>query len=152
MKKIILSTIVAAAVASTANAGMKLGLGNDVINGQNMLRISIDGLAEGVRVEPRVAFASMTPEGGDAVSMSAYGVGAYYNLSKTVSVGGMFDSYDMTEMGGAEGTDMAVVVKAEADLGENFSIAYEVGLQSNSVTDTSVTTQPYSAVTMRAWF
>ena len=170
MKKVILSTIAAAALTTSAMAELKIGVGADLAmgqvsaintttgaatannNGRSMIRISLDGLADGVRIEPRLATASYTTTAGTNSIMN-FGIGAYYDLTKTVAAGFIYDMYDNTDLGSSEGTNMTFVVKAEAEIGKNFSISYELGLNMNDdTTSSSSNMTPYSALTARMFF
>ena len=180
MKKVILSTIAAAALTTSAMAETKVGLGVDVmtnitnpiavsgtlsasIGSTPVIRVSIDGLADGVRIEPRFAYISAdnATTGTSVVkTMTVMGIGGYYDLSKTVSVGAYYDTYALTTGGAtaANGTSMAVVLKAEAEIAKNFSIASELGYAMTATTEISGTAgdtndmHPVASVTMRMFF
>jgi hypothetical protein len=179
MKKVILSTIAAAALTTSAMAEMKIGVGVDVmtnitsptatagtfsaaIGSTPVVRIAIDGLVPGLRVEPRFAFTSHTSEndttGGSDKTLLAMGVSAYYDLSKVVSVGVVVDSYTTATNGTdtATGLTLGAVVKAEAEIAANFTVASELGYASTSTTPTGAKAesdlQPITSVTFRYFF
>ena len=190
MKKVILSTIAAAALTTSAMAETKFGLGVDVMTNISnpaasttggtsfaanlgstpVIRISIDGLAKGVRIEPRLAYAdSKAPDStgttATAATLTVMGLGGYYDLSKTVSIGAYYDMYTLdytltTGTGQAVGTSMGVVAKAEAEIAKNFTIASELGLAQTASTNTYAGTaaselsdmHPVASVTLRMFF
>ena len=179
MKKVILSSIVAAAIATSASAGMKVGMGVDMlttisnpvatagtfgasIGSTPVVRIPVD-LDGGIRVEPRIAYATATNDftGADvATTLTVMGIGGYYNLSETLSVGGMYDMYTVTSDSAAAeatGTSMGVVLKAEVAVGKNFTVASELGFASTTTTMTAndaaeTTLAPVTSVTFRYFF
>lgn len=202
MKKVILSTLAAAALVTTASAEMKFGVGVDVMTnisnpaasmtgGQSfganigsvpVIRVAIDGLVDGLRVEPRIAYTkSENPNGSQSDStgykgnidatMTAYGIGAYYDLTKVISIGASYDMYTMTTTAvksttdasaGAEtkntGSSLGIVLKAEANIAENFTIASELGFASTTTTPGQTGAKvmsdlhPISSVTLRYFF
>lgn len=155
MKKVLLGLVAVMMLVTPAMAAKKsgskgsskaekrFGLGMDIVGGNQQLRISIDGITPGVRVDVRFAYAS-TP----AASGLGLGVAGYYDLSKFISVGGHFDTED-TNLGGA--TRIAAVLKAEREIFKDFAIGIEFGYQNVSVTAGS-TLGKYSAVTARIFF
>ena len=174
MKKLVLSTVAAAMLATSASA-VSIGVGTDVIGGAQVLRIAVDGLATGLRVEPRLMFASASNSASSAAdySVSTFGIGAYYDVTKAVSVGLSFDIQgvstingvkDSTNLGAANvdaATNIGLMLKAEQELVKNFTMAFEVGYMSSTTTtwnndveatSTNSSLQPYSAVTMRLFF
>lgn len=169
MKKIVLSSILAMGLLSTtATAETKVGLGFDVAGGNQILRVSVDGLATGLRVEPRFMIATDSSAAATPVkgAISAYGIGAYYDLAAGLSVGGFFDmqgAYTMDDVEvSSDITRLGLALKAEAAIGKSLSIAFEAGIQ--NITSTAYTVpgtadaesssdlDTYSAITMRLFF
>ena len=178
MKKLVLSTVAAAMLATSASA-VTVGLGTDVIGGQSVLRVSVDGLAKGLRIEPRFAYASFTNSNAAALSNTSMtmGIGAYYDVAGPVAVGFFFDTTSAKVDGkisdaatgafgnmytAAANTSMGLGLKVEKELTKNFSISYELGYASTKYTnysvagtadaDTNTDLAPYSGVTMRLFF
>ena len=155
-------------LTTAATAETKVGLGYDVAGGNQMLRVSIDGLATGVRVEPRLMYMSTTDAdaAGTAGSFLAFGIGAYYDIAAGLSVGGFIDRENAFVWNdlkvGDDVTRLALALKAEKNIGKSLSIAFEAGIR--SVTTTSYTVpdtadaesqsdlDTYSAITMRLFF
>ena len=174
MKKLVLSTIAAALVATSASA-VSVGVGSDIVGGQQVLRIAVDGLTKGLRVEPRVGYmsnstAAVTPVDSAVLTL---GIGAYYDVMAGVAVGAFFDTTSMKEDGvqtnlalygggvPAGSTTWGLVVKTEKEIIKNLSIAYEIGVAGGSSTNytagtaattTQSTLDVTSAVTMRLFF
>ena len=173
MKKLVLSTVAAAMLATSASA-VTVGLGTDVLGGQSVLRIAVDGLAKGLRVEPRFAYASYSTAAATPVveTSMTLGIGAYYDVVGPVAVG-VF--YDMTTVnvdgvnedagfapfGNGKQSTFGFGLKAEKELTKNLSLAYELGYSFNSTTSVTAgtaatvsdsTVSPYSSVTMRLFF
>ena len=184
MKKLVLSTVAVAMLATSASA-VKIGVGTDILGGPNdtgannagqpiskpTLRVSIDGLVDGLRIEPRLSFATTNDGATTALTSSTltFGIGAYYDVMSNVAVGLAFDTSSATTFSngtvsaatGANYSNLIVSVKTEKELTKNLSIAYEIGLQmpretlvANDVvaTTTDSAMYPYSAVTMRLFF
>ena len=179
MKKLVLSTVAVAMLATSASA-VKIGVGSDIIGGSvdttgasvPTLRVSIDGLAKGLRIEPLLNFWSTNDGAATATKMSAltWGITAYYDVVNDIALGVSYQS--AAAMSTTVGTAAAVVtgnrdgnlgvcLKAEKELAKNLSLAYEMGLQFPSRTavvagvdaaTTSSATYAYSAVTMRLFF
>ena len=175
MKKLVLSTVAAAMLATSASA-VSIGVGTDVLGGAQVLRIAVDGLATGLRVEPRIMFASGSNSATTTAdySVSTFGIGAYYDITKAVSVGLSFDMQGVSTMNDVKdstnlpagynvdaATNIGIMLKAEQELVKNFTMAFEVGYMSSTTTawdagveaaSTNSSLQPYSAVTMRLFF
>ncbi len=197
MKKLLVSTIAAAAIATTASADMKIGVGIDLmtnianptaatvdegladfasaIGSTPMIRVDIDGLVDGLRVEPRLAYISASNPNNkgagtkmDTAALTGFGIAAYYDLSKVISVGASYDILSVTFSdsgttgadGSAKGSLMGVMLKGEVELGKGFTVASELGFVSSSTTTTSGTTTykaitglaPHTSVTLRYFF
>ena len=181
MKKLVISTIAAAMLTTAATAEVKVGLGVDVLGSGTLettqaemptLRVSIDGLMKGLRIEPRFNLWSTNNGAATATKVSAltWGIGAYYDVVNDVALGLTYVSKaaNSTTVGtaaavvtGNRDTNLAVSLKAEKELAKNFAISYEVGYQ--FPTNTAVTAgvdaatsdtamYPYSSVTMRLFF
>ena len=175
MKKLVLSTVAAAMMATSASA-VTVGLGSDIIGGpytnagtgMPVLRVTVDGLVKGLRIEPRFNIQTTNDGAATATKTSnmTFGIGAYYDVVGPVAVGIAYDSvgYKSTTVGTAaavqSGTsrgNLTVSVKAEKEITKNLSLAYELGLISTTSTVFNATTSdsqlnPYSAVTMRVFF
>jgi len=89
MKKIIAATTVALALATTASAELKVGLGYSLANaftdGSQNIRVPLDfaDIGNGLRIEPELGYGSQTYETGSkdiTNSQFLIGVGGYYNL------------------------------------------------------------------------
>ena len=178
MKKLVLSTIAAALVATTASADIKVGVGVDVmtsyaplaigsgdqVGSSPVVRIAVDGLVKGLRAELRYGTMSWT-NGTDTAtttsSMTIMGLGAYYDIAGPIAVGGFVDSASSvtSDVADTETTlSMGIVLKAEAEIAKNFTIASEVGFVSNNTSDSAATTVvsksllPTTSVTFRYFF
>ena len=89
MKKIIAATTVALALATTASAELKIGLGYNLADafddGATSVRVPLDfaDIGNGLRIEPELGYGSQTFEAGNKdITNSEFliAVGGYYNL------------------------------------------------------------------------
>lgn len=177
MKKLIVSTIAAAAIATTASADMKIGVGVDLmtsvanpvtasttkstIGSTPAIRIDVDGVVPGLRLEPTIAYISATNDaaGASTETYTAFGLNAYYDIAGPVSVGVLsnFGTSSSTAAGSTDTkmTKLGVVLKGEVELGKGFTVASELGLASNT-TDTGAVKfseiAPTTSLTLRYFF
>jgi hypothetical protein len=143
---IVVSPMMASKAKSTPKEEKRVGVGMDVLNGSDALRVSIDGLSKGVRLDIRVEYARTTTNSG-----LGFGVGGYYDLSEYISVGGFFDTRGANLAGGTSATNVGAVLKAEKEFLKDFSLGVEFGYVNVSTSAASVLGK-YSAVTARIYF
>ena len=194
MKKVILSTIAAAALTTSAMAEIKVGVGIDAMLGYTnptaagvanaagqtgfatvlgstpVIRIDIDGVVPGLRIEPRFAYINATNDNNTGVANTAdeatllvMGLGGYYDISKLLSVGAYYDMYTMTAGNSGTTSDttassMAVLLKAETEIAAGFTIASEIGYASTTTTPAGAGAKditdlhPVTSITLRYFF
>lgn len=174
MKKIVLSSVLAMGLLSTAaTAEIKVGLGYDLDlagAGTTTLRIPVDGLVAGLRVEP--IFSMVTNNSAAATPVvtkdMTIGVAAYYDIMTGISAGLSWTSVaaqtvdDVISAANSSTSSIALLVKGEEMIGKNLSIAFELGYATNTnqlytVADTKDTytsgsLAPVAAVTARLFF
>ena len=178
MKKLVLSTVATALLATSAMAEIKVGVGIDVITDNSALagagttvghtpaiRVAVDGLVPKLRAELRYATMSWTNGATEALatttSVTSIGLGAYYGVTDLIAVGAFFDSasgvtadVDNTD----STTTVGLVLKAETEIAKNFTIASELGFAFNNTSDTATpdvvnkSMTPTTSVTFRYFF
>lgn len=155
MKKIITIVLLATAVATSSMAAGKsstsekrYGLGADIIGGNDMLRVSVDGLVKDVRIEGRMGY-TRTTSAGTTTSGLAFGIAGYYNLSEYIAVGGHLDSTDTSY---TNDTRFAAALKVEKEVMKNVALGAEFGYLNRSINGGNTTFSQYSLITVRAFF
>ena len=156
MKKIITTALLAIIIATPSMAAEKAssaekryGVGADIISGNTMVRISMDGIVDNLRIDGRVGFSRTTTAAGLSTSGLGFGVGAYYGLSKYISAGGHFDT---TDANFGNQTRIAAVLKVEDEILKDVAIGIEFGYENVSISAGTTTLSQYSAVTIRTFF
>ena len=86
MKKIIATSVMALALATSASAEMNVGIGlnlGDVLNGNSVsVRVPLDLVGKGIRIEPELGFSRTSYSSTVDYTSSSYTIacGGYYNL------------------------------------------------------------------------
>ena len=176
MKKLVLSTVAAAMVATSASA-VTVGVGVDLmtsvanpltvgttdstIGSTPAVRIAIDGVVPGLRLEPTIAYITATNDaaGASTETYTAFGFNAYYDISGPISAG-LVTNFGTVSSDAAGAVDtsiskIGVVLKGEVELGKGLTVASELGFASSSVdTGTVVFTElaPTTSLTLRYFF
>ena len=156
MKKIIAATTVALALATTASAELKVGLGynlSEALNGgQTSIRVPIDlvDIGNGLRIEPELGFGSntYTDDPADTTdTINTIAVGGYYNLWAVEKVsfyaGGRLaitnetdEKYDYTKLRvdskDYTTTGIQGLFGAEYGITDDFTVAAQAGLEINT--------------------
>ena len=167
MKKIIAATTVALALATTASAELKVGVGmnlSDALNnGSTSVRVPLDfaSIGNGLRIEPELGYSSTTDSfGGTDLTDSAFiiGVGGYYNLWSVDKInfyaGGRLaisngsSEYTITDNRGRESkatsdyssTSLQGLFGAEYGITNDLTVAAQAGLQFAGGDNSSVQT------------
>ena len=183
MKKLVLSTVAAAMVATSASA-VTVGVGVDLMTsvanpltaastGTTMgstpaVRVAIDGVVPGLRLEPTFAYMNATNDatGATTETYTSFGFNAYYDIAGAISAGLVTNfgtiSSDATGNVDTSVSTIGVVLKGEVELGKGLTVASELGFASTSTVagsayggDGTVTFSqlaPVTSVTLRYFF
>ena len=183
MKKLVLSTVAAAMMATSASA-VTVGVGVDLmtsvanpltaastgttIGSTPAVRIAIDGVVKGLRLEPTLAYMNATTDaaGANTDSYTSFGFNAYYDIGGAMSAGlvSNFGTISSDAVGNVDTsiTTIGLVLKGEVELGKGLTVASELGFASTSTkmgsayggdgTVTASQLAPVTSVTLRYFF